>query len=110
MWTYTDNLTLLPNLIIRSQFKDGVLKFYQMYPVEGYVLRIPTMDEYEMDENGEYVLDENGERILVMPYRTYGGAVEMPDYDWATNPENYHAELYEEGMTIFGNPSDAEIM
>lgn len=88
MWTYTDNLTLLPNLIIRSQFKDGVLKFYQMYPVEGYVLRIPTMDE-------------NGERILTMPYRSYGGAVEMPDYDWKTNSENYHAELYEEGMIVF---------
>ena len=93
MWTYADNLTLLPNLIIRSQFKDGVLKFYQMYPVEGYVLRIPTMDEYEMDENGE--------RILTMPYRSYGGAVEMPDYDWKTNSENYHAELYEEGMIVF---------
>ena len=63
-----------------------------------------------IDENGEYVLDENGERILVMPYRSWGGAVIVPTYDWATNPENYYAELYEEGMTIFGNPSDVEIM
>lgn len=93
MWTYNDDANLLPNIIIRSKFKDGVLKFYQMYPVEGYVLRIPTMDEYEMDENGE--------RILTMPYRSYGGAVEMPDYDWKTNSENYHAELYEEGMIVF---------
>lgn len=110
MWTYTDNLTLLPNLIIRSQFKDGVLRFYEIYPFTGYVLRVPFMDEYEMDENGDYVLDENGERILVTPYRSWGGATEMPDYDWTTNPKNYYAELYEEGMIIFGNPSDVEIM
>ena len=110
MWTYTDNLTLLPNLKIRSKFLDGVLQFYEIYPVTGYVLRIPTMDEYLMDEDFNYVLDENGERILVTPYRSYGGATEMPDYDWATNPENYYAELYEEGMTIFGNPTDVEIM
>ena len=110
MWTYTDNLALLPNLIIRSQFKDGVLRFYEIYPVTGYVLRIPTMDEYLIDENGEYVLDENGERILLTPYRSYGGATQMPNYDWAINPNNYYAELYEKGMTIFGNPSDAEII
>ena len=110
MWTYTDNLTLIANLIIRSCFKDGVLIHYRIYPVEGYVLRIPCFDEYQMDEDGNYVLDENGERILVVPYRTYGGATEMPNYDWTTNPENYYAELYDESMTIFGVPSDAEIM
>lgn len=101
MWTYNDDATLLPNIIIRSKFKDGILKHYQIYPVGGYVLRIPNMDEYRRDENGEYVLDENGEKILTVPYRSYGGAVEMPDYDWAANSENYHAELYEEGMTVF---------
>ena len=110
MWTHTDDCTILPNLIIRSVFLDGVLIHYRIYPVDGYVLRVLCFDEYLMDENGDYVLDENGERILVTPYRSYGGAVEMPDYDWATNPENYYAELYEEGMTIFGNPSDVEIM
>lgn len=101
MWTYNDDANLLPNIIIRSKFKDGILKHYQIYPVDGYVLRIPNMDEYRRDENGEYVLDENGEKILTVPYRSYGGAVEMPDYDWKTNPENYHAEIYEEGMTVF---------
>lgn len=101
MWTYTDDANLLPNLIIRSKFKDGVLKHYQIYPVDGYVLRIPNMDEYQRDENGDYVLDEKGEKILTVPYRSYGGAVEMPDYDWTTNSENYRAELYEEGMTVF---------
>lgn len=89
------------NIIIRSKFKDGILKHYQIYPVDGYVLRIPNMDEYRRDENGEYVLDENGEKILTVPYRSYGGAVEMPDYDWKTNPGNYHAELYEEGLIVF---------
>ena len=106
MWTYTDDLTLLPNLIIRSHFNDGVLKYYQIYPVDGYVLRIPELDEYEMDEEGNYVLDENGEYISVMPYRSYGGATAMPNYDWTTNPNNYYAELYKEGMTVFGVPED----
>ena len=101
MWTYNDDANLLPNIIIRSKFKDGILKHYQIYPVDGYVLRIPNMDEYRRDENGEYVLGENGEKILAVPYRSYGGAVEMPDYDWKTNPENYHVELYEEGMIVF---------
>lgn len=101
MWTYNDDANLLPNIIIRSKFKDGILKHYQIYPIDGYVLRIPNMDEYRRDENGEYVLDENGGKILTVPYRSYGGAVEMPDYDWTANPENYHAELYEEGMTVF---------
>lgn len=101
MWTYNDDANLLPNIIIRSKFKDGILKHYQIYPVDGYVLRIPNMDEYRRDENGEYVLDENGEKILAVPYCSYGGAVEMPDYDWKTNPGNYHAELYEEGMIVF---------
>ena len=93
MWTYNDDANLLPNIIIRSKFKAGILKHYQIYPVDGYVLRIPNMDEYRRDENGE--------KILTVPYRSYGGAVEMPDYDWKTNPENYHAELYEEGMIVF---------
>ena len=101
MWTYNDDANLLPNIIIRSKFKDGILKHYQIYPVDGYVLRIPNMDEYRRDENGEYVLDEHGEKILTVPSRSYGGAVEMPDYDWKTNPGNYHAELYEEGMIVF---------
>ena len=111
MWTYTDDLTLLANLIIRSRFKDGVLKHYQIYPVDGYVLRIPIMDEYQMDEEGNYVLDENGNRILVMPYRSYGGATALPNYDWQENPSGFYAELYEEGMTVFGQPEDKpEIM
>ena len=45
MWTYNDDANLLPNIIIRSKFKDGILKHYQIYLVDGYVLRIPNMDE-----------------------------------------------------------------
>ena len=96
MWTYTDDLTLLANLIIRSNYKDGVLIHYTIYPCEGYMLRIPELDEYKMDEEGRFILDENGERILETPYRSNGGATEMPSYDWALNPCNYYAELYEE--------------
>ena len=99
MWTYTDDLTLLDNLIVRSNLKDGVLKHFQVYPCEGYVLRVPIMDEYQMDEEGNYVLDENGERLLVMPYRSYGGATALPNYDWQANLSGFYAELYEEGMT-----------
>ena len=49
MWTYNDDANLLPNIIIRSKFKAGILKHYQIYPVDGYVLRIPNMDEYRRD-------------------------------------------------------------
>ena len=103
MWTHTDDYNLLPNLYIRSQYIDGTFKFYEIYPCEGYVLRIPSGDTYVIDENGNYILDENGEKIVDVPYRTYGGATEFAGYDWSNNPENYHAELYVEGMEVFGN-------
>ena len=101
MWTYTDDYSIIENLYIRSNFRDGTLVFYDIYPCEGYVLRIPANDEYQMDEEGNYVLDENGERILVTPYRTWGGATATPNYDWTTNPDGYCAEPYEDNMTIF---------
>lgn len=101
MWTYTDDLSLIENITVRGQYKDGVLKFYEIYPMEGYVLRIPCMDEYLRDEEGNLVADENGKAILETPYRSRGGATQMPDYDWTTNPEGYYAELYEEGMIIY---------
>ena len=99
MWTFTDDLTILENLIIRSHFKDGILEFFQVYPCEGYVLRIPILDEYEMDEEGNYVLDENGEKILIKEYRsTGGGATALPNYDWEENPSGFYAEHNEEGL------------
>ena len=101
MWTHTDDLTLIDNLIIRSNFKYGVLIHYTIYPVDGYVLRMPELDEYQMDDEGNFVLDENGNKILVTPYRSYGGATVLPNYDWATNPDNYYAEKYNEDMQVF---------
>lgn len=109
MWTYSDNYDILANLYIRSCYKDGVLKRYEIYPCEGYVLRIPYLDDYQYDENGNYVLDENGNPIIV-PYRTYGGASARLNYDWQANPNGYVAELYEEGMIVFGNNPEHEIM
>ncbi len=100
MWTYTDDLTLVEKLIIKSCFRDGELIHYRIYPVEGYVLRIPELDEYKMDEDGNLVFDENGDGILVTPYRSYGGATEMPDYDWELNLDRYCAELEEDGNEI----------
>lgn len=100
MWTFTDDLTVLANLIVRSHMNEGVLKYYQIYPVDGYVLRIPNLDEYQKDENGNYVYDANGDRVLMSVCRSYGGATVAPDYDWTTNPDKYYAEPYEEGMTV----------
>ena len=91
MWTFEDDLTILENIIVRSRFKDGVLMHYQIYPCEGYILRIPILDEYEVDENGNFVLDENGEKILI-PYSSDGGATELPSYNWQANPSGYFAE------------------
>lgn len=110
MWTYTDDYDVLPNLYVRSKFKDSVLQWYEVYPCEGYVLRIYSLDEYEMDEEGNLVRDENGEPILVTPYRSYGGATAMKTYNWEANPKGFTAELYEEGMIIFGKDPSLEIM
>ena len=106
MWTHADDYTILANLNVRSIFKDGVFKWYELYPVDGYVLRIHILDEYQIDEEGNFVFDENGNKILVTPYRSYGGAMVMPNYDFTTNPNGYCAELYEEGMIVFGVPED----
>ena len=86
MWTHADDYTILANLNVRSIFKDGIFKWYELYPVDGYVLRIPILDEYQMDEEGNFVLDENGNKILVTPYRSYGGATINTNYDWNINP------------------------
>ena len=109
-WTYENNYNILPNLNVKSVFQDGVLKRYDVYPCDGYVLRIYSLDEYEMDENGNFVLDENGNKILITPYRSYGGATARLNYDWATNPKGFAAELYEDGMIIFGKDPSVEIM
>ncbi len=102
-WTYTDDYNVLPNLIVRRVFLDGILKRYDLYPCDGYVLHIPSGDGYLCDENDNIVLDENGNPIVTEPYYTWGGATVRLNYDFVTNPENYHADLYDESMTVFGN-------
>lgn len=101
-WTYTDNYNLLPNIYVRSHYKDGVLNFYQIYPVTGYVLWVPSGDEYEQDENGELVFDENGNPILISHYYMWGGATAFANYDFETNPDGFTAVPYVEGMTVYG--------
>lgn len=108
-WTYSDDYSLLPNLYVRSKFLDGVFKWFQVYPCNGYVLRVLSSDTYQTDENGDFVLDENGEKILETPYRTWGGAMVLnANYDWVTNPNGYIAELYDESMEVFGKIEEPE--
>ena len=81
MWTYKDVKGVLPNITIRENYQDGKLKFYEMFPDEGYFLHIPSGD----------VKDEvTGE---VTPYHTEGGNTELVGYDFTENPEGYHADL-----------------
>ena len=101
-WTYSDNWGILPNLNVRSCFRDGILTMYEMYPADGYVLHVPSGDEYALDDEGNPT-DE------IIPYYTGGGATEFPNYDWEANPENYHADLYEEGMIVFGGSNHETI-
>lgn len=101
-WTYTDNYDLVPNLYVRSHFDDdGVLSHYQIYPCTGYVLYSPALDRPKSDENGDDVLDENG-NIVYEPYYSWGGATELKTYDWTTNPKQWQAVLYQEGMDVHG--------
>lgn len=94
-WTFSDNTEILPNLRVRSQFKDGILQFYEVYPVSGYKLWIPELDNYEYDDEGEIVKDENNNPIVLQHYYTDGGATEFPDYDFTVNPDGLQAILLE---------------
>lgn len=103
MWTQEDNLTLLENLIVRSIFRDGVFMWYEIYPVEGYVLRITSLDRTFIDDDGNEIFDS---------YRTWGGAtVRDANYDWEENPRGYMAELYDESMgEIAENEPEHEVI
>jgi hypothetical protein len=94
-WTAQDNFGLLPNIIVRTKFKNGVPQWYELYPFSGYVLHIPSGDVAIYDFSGEII-------IGTQPYYTYGGATIHLNYDFFANPNNYHADLYEEGMIVFG--------
>lgn len=101
-WTHSDNYNLLPNLYVRNVFKDDVFKWYEIYPCEGYVLRIYSLDDNYVDENGEPYIES---------YRTWGGAMVLnQNYDWTTNPDGYTAELYDESMTVHGTDPSHEVI
>ncbi len=88
-WTAQDNWDLLPNINVQTKFKDGVAQWFELYPAEGYVLHIPNGDEPIYDFSGDNI-------IGTQPYYTYGGATVLLNYDFTTNPNNYHADLCEE--------------
>lgn len=94
MWTTNDLLDILPNITAKCHYKDEVLQFYQLYPVEGYLLHVPSGDSKQMDEEGNPVLDENGNEIIV-PYLSEGGATALPNYDFISNPLGFEAVIKE---------------
>lgn len=101
MFEFTENFDLLPNIRVKTAHKNGSVVFHQIYPVEGYVLRIPLCDTYKTDENGEFVLDDSGNKIIDEEYRTSGGAMVVKDYDWDKNPNQYTAEKFNKNMTVY---------
>ena len=90
MWTSKEIIGILPNLMAKCHYKDEVLQFHQLYPVEGYLLHVPSGDSKQMDEEGNPVLDENGNEIIV-PYLSEGGATALPNYDFTVNPLGFKA-------------------
>ena len=102
IWTFQDDWNKLPNINVKHYYLDGVLIMFELYPEEGYVLHVPSGDEHALDDEGNPT-DE------IIPYYTGGGATEFPNYDWEANPENYHADLYEEGMIVFGGSNHETI-
>lgn len=90
MWSFIDNFDLLPNLNVKSVYKDGVLMRYDVEPAEGYILRIKDCDEHYEDEL-------NGKKLL-KPYRTKGETILPVIYDFVTNPKGIIAEPYAQGM------------
>lgn len=94
MWTIQEIFDILPNIIIKAHYKDEVLQFYQLYPVQNYLLHVPSGDSIEKDEEGNPILDENGEEIIV-PYLSEGGATTLKNYDFEINPLGFEAIIKE---------------
>lgn len=111
-WRAVHNTNIISNLDIIAYYNENdELQIYEIFPEQGCVVRIYALDEYQTDENGNFVLDENGDKILVKPWRIWGGATAVPTYDWNTNPNGFAAELYTPDMEVNkeGKP-DHEIM
>lgn len=98
-WTVTHNTNIIPNLDVMMHYNENnELQFYEMLPLEGYVIRICALDEYVIDEEGNRVLNENDDKYLVKPWRTLGGATTVEGYDWEVNSQGFIAETYFEGI------------
>lgn len=63
---------------------DGVLKRYEIYPVEDYVIHDNDIDVVEYDE-------ETGEEIRREHWYTDTYTMVRWDYDFDTNPNNIYA-------------------
>lgn len=100
-WTYTEHTDLLPNIIVKGCYNDGELSHYSIYPATGYVIWYPLLSDP--------ILDEEGNVIGEILYYTYGGGTLMKDYDFATNPSQIQAVLYEDGMVVSGGIPDEVI-
>ena len=94
MYTREDNFNLLPNINAQEVYRDGVLEWYELYPLAGYVLHLPDGDYRDVDEEGNEIFE---------PYYTWGGAMVLPNYNFVTNPKGYEAIPYRDGMIVLGD-------
>lgn len=108
-WTRSDpDYSLLPNLYVESVYKDGVLKWYEIFPCSDYVLHIPSGDVPAGDEEGNIIYDEDGNPVIDIPYYSWGGAMAPSDYDFETNPNGFEAVPYDESMRVFSSKPPLE--
>lgn len=98
-WTIIHNTDIIPNLDVMMHYNENnKLQFYEMLPLEGYIIRIYALDEYATDEEGNRILNENGDKYIVKPWRTSGSATAVEGYDWELNSQGFAAESYFEGI------------
>ena len=84
------NTDIIPNLDIVSYYNENdELQLYEINPLDGYVVRVYTLDEY--------VTDEETGKTYIRPYYTSGSVVPN-NYDFFKNPNGYTAELYREEL------------
>ena len=87
---YIDNYNLLPNIRVEVYYNENnEIRLQLIYPCEGYILRITSLDEYFTDEENKNFLK---------PYRTQGGATVQSNYNWSDNTRGFSAEAYFEGI------------
>ena len=82
MWTkelYDVNILGLEVFLVRQ---DGLPKHYAIFPADGFLVRVPTLDAETEDEQG---------MAQVIRYVSRGGCAEQLSYDWSVNPKGYAA-------------------